>query len=364
MPVSCLGRGFTLIELLIVVGITVVLATVVVMTLNPVEILKQSRDAKRLSEIESIDGAIEFSFSQNLSLNIGAPNIIYISLPDTDPTCGGYPDLPRLDTVSWSYRCASPENYRNIDSTGWLPINFASLPTSPFTSLPVDPVNDDSRGLYYAYVTGGSWELNVQLESLKYNFGGAADVDSNDGGDTIVLYETGNNLRLSPPEASSRVSEIITSPALTCQDSLAFFSNFEAYNKWTIPGEGEVAVTGLMFWSRHTVGPVQQIAMYKEDGERISEVVSVPYVGINIWSSSTLDAPIGIDLGRTYSFGFAPDSDLSARLPQDTDSDCSSYAPSEGSVYNAVSDHELDSSIPAGSPYVDRYGFFGIKYSR
>ena len=358
-------RGFTVIELLVVIGITVILALVVITTLNPVEILGQSRDAKRLSEIESVDGAIEFALSQDLNLDIGDPNIIYLSLPDDDPACGSYTDLPPLDTVAgWSYRCSSQANFRNIDGTGWLPVNFASLPTSPFTTLPVDPVNDASRGLYYAYVTGGSWELNVQLESEKYSFSGGADMDSTDGGDTIVLYETGNDLGLLPPEASSRVSEIIASPALSCQDNLVFFSNFEGYSKWTIPGEGEVAVTGIMFWSRHTAGPVEQVAIFEEDGARISEVVLVPYVGNNIWSSSTLDVPVRINLGQTYSFGFAPVDALSARIAYDDLSDCSSYSPSEGSKYNGASDHILDTSVPGGDVDSGRYGFFGIKYSR
>jgi len=160
------------------------------------------------------------------------------------------------------------------------------------------------------------------------------------------------------------VSEIIASPALTCQDPFVLFGDFEAYSKWTIPGEGEVAATGIMFWSRHTTGPVEQVAIFEEDGARISEVVLIPPAGNNIWASSTLDVPISINLGQTYSFGFAPIDALLARIPSDELSDCPSYSPSEGSKYDATSDHILDASVPGGSAYFDRYGFFGIKYSR
>lgn len=38
-------KGFTLIELLIVIGILAVLATAVIMVLNPAELLKQARDS-------------------------------------------------------------------------------------------------------------------------------------------------------------------------------------------------------------------------------------------------------------------------------------------------------------------------------
>jgi type IV pilus assembly protein PilA len=42
--------GFTLIELLIVIGVLAILATVVVLVLNPTEMFKQARDSQRLSK--------------------------------------------------------------------------------------------------------------------------------------------------------------------------------------------------------------------------------------------------------------------------------------------------------------------------
>ena len=43
-------KGFTLVELLIVIGIVAILATIVVLVINPVELLKESRDSRRLSD--------------------------------------------------------------------------------------------------------------------------------------------------------------------------------------------------------------------------------------------------------------------------------------------------------------------------
>jgi prepilin-type N-terminal cleavage/methylation domain-containing protein len=51
-------RGFTLIELLVVIAIIAVLAIVVVLTLNPAQLLKQSRDSGRLSDMNTITSAL------------------------------------------------------------------------------------------------------------------------------------------------------------------------------------------------------------------------------------------------------------------------------------------------------------------
>jgi len=55
--------GFSLIELLVVVSIIGVLASIVTVNVNSVR--KQSRDAKRIADLSSIQGALEMYYSQN-----------------------------------------------------------------------------------------------------------------------------------------------------------------------------------------------------------------------------------------------------------------------------------------------------------
>jgi prepilin-type N-terminal cleavage/methylation domain-containing protein len=52
--------GFTLIELLIVIAIIAVLATAVVLILNPAELLRTARDTQRLSDFKKIQSALEY----------------------------------------------------------------------------------------------------------------------------------------------------------------------------------------------------------------------------------------------------------------------------------------------------------------
>ena len=51
-------RGFTLLELLIVITILAILTLVVVLFINPVEMLKKSRDVQRMSDLATLNAAI------------------------------------------------------------------------------------------------------------------------------------------------------------------------------------------------------------------------------------------------------------------------------------------------------------------
>ncbi len=193
--------GFTLLELLIVIGIVAVLATVVFVVLNPVELLREARDAERLSELATINKAISLGILENSDLYLGAPNTVYISLPDASSTCANQ-SLPSLPG-GWTYACVSTANLQKVDGSGWIPINFGSLKINPLSILPIDPINKANQGLYYTYVAG-SWELNAQMESKVYQAGGGKDIVSNDGGNTTLLYEIGSSLSLVPSEISDR----------------------------------------------------------------------------------------------------------------------------------------------------------------
>lgn len=187
-------QSFTLLELLIVIGILGILGVIVVLVLNPAALFSQARDANRISEILNINKAI--NIYQTLGGEVeGTPNTVYISIPSDSSTCAGL-DLPSLP-LGWSYQCKNQTNFRNMDSTGWIPINFTSISAgSPFSTLPVDPTNDAGKNLYYAYITGGgviqSYEILATLESEKYLNSSA----SKDNGTDPTKFEEGNDFSL------------------------------------------------------------------------------------------------------------------------------------------------------------------------
>ncbi|MFA6354426.1 MAG: prepilin-type N-terminal cleavage/methylation domain-containing protein [Candidatus Paceibacterota bacterium] len=192
-------RGFTLIELLIVIGIVAVLVTVVVLVINPANIRKEARDVVRQTDLKTLSAAIQFATIDKININTGEKNKIYLSLPDNNPNCSSYSNLPVL-SPGWSYACVSRDNLRKIDGTGWVPVDFRSLAFSLLSVLPIDPANDAVQGLYYSYAVG-SWEFETRLESTKY-----AGVATEDGGKTPLLLEIGSDLNLMPSQISDRLS--------------------------------------------------------------------------------------------------------------------------------------------------------------
>ncbi len=183
-------KAFTLLELLIVIGILAILATVTFVVLNPAELLKQTRDSKRVQDLSTLNKAVELVHISNTNLSLGSSSVVYVSLADTSSNCSNL-SLPSLPT-GWSYRCVIQANLRKVDGQGWIPINFTSSTFgSPLAILPIDPINNASSGLYYIYVTGGSWKLTGLFESEKQ-----VKFMASDGGPDNGLYETGSDLEL------------------------------------------------------------------------------------------------------------------------------------------------------------------------
>lgn len=191
-------KGFTLVELLVVLGIVAVMSTVVIIALNPVELLKQSRDSGRISDLNTIGSALS-AFSADVGQINATSSVVYVSLPSSVSDCSnlGLPALPG----GWSYACSTSANYKKADGTGWIPINFGSLSFgSPLSQMPVDPTNSSSTGLYYTFVLSGTnWELTAILESVKY--GPKMVID---GGLSSNAYESGTDLTLTPSVALER----------------------------------------------------------------------------------------------------------------------------------------------------------------
>jgi len=187
------NKSFTLVELLVVVALIAVLAIAVIISLNPAELLKQARDSRRLEDLQKLNKSLSWFESDTGGTGfMGSSSVVYVSVPDTSPTCSnlGLPLLPE----GWSYHCVTAENLQKTDGSGWIPVNFNQISFGrPISKLPIDPINQTSTGEYYTYVVGGSWELNAFTESNKYK-----NIALNDGGDSDNAIEIGSNLISAP----------------------------------------------------------------------------------------------------------------------------------------------------------------------
>src|ERR1700735_5458636 len=76
--------GFTLIELLVVIAIIAILSVVVVLTLNPAELLRQARDSNRVSDFATIKSAMGlYGADVATSTALTTAGTIWISGPTT-----------------------------------------------------------------------------------------------------------------------------------------------------------------------------------------------------------------------------------------------------------------------------------------
>lgn len=201
------SKAFTLVELLVTIAIIAILAVVVVTTINPMQLLAQSRDGNRISDMRNLNGTISFYKSDQLGssqFSLGSSSVVYVSLPDPAATtaagsnCASL-NLPVLPSP-YSYHCAGPNYYRKTNGTGWIPVNLSLTSTgAPLSSFPIDPTNASSSRLFYTYTTNGSqFEFTAAMESTKYKLGGSNDQVSGDGGLLAGVYEKGTQLGLEP----------------------------------------------------------------------------------------------------------------------------------------------------------------------
>lgn len=184
-------KGFTLIELLIVIAVLAVLSAAVVLVLNPAELLKQSRDSTRISDLAAINSALALWTADVAGGTWNATTTCSLA-GATRPFGGAACQIIALTAV---------------DGTGWVNVNLGSITGgSPLSRLPLDPLNSltacggTNTGCFYAYrssSTVGKYKIAANMESSKYG-GGSADVEgaTKDGGNIADWYEIGSDMSL------------------------------------------------------------------------------------------------------------------------------------------------------------------------
>lgn len=165
-------KGFTLIELLVVIAILSILATLVVLAINPAEAQRKSRDATRLSDMATVRKAIDLAIAEGGEL----PGTL--ATPFTGVSTGS------RDTTSTS-------SYVGMDLSKYLSV----LPIDPRQSATVATTLSDGTtqiaagGMVYSFKSNGAtYELNAYLESTAN-----VAVSQNDGGTSATTYEIGTN---------------------------------------------------------------------------------------------------------------------------------------------------------------------------
>jgi len=187
-------KGFTLVELLIVIAILAILSVAVVLVLNPAELIKQSRDSTRISDMAAINSAIALYLTDVASPGLGgASNASCASAKynctnstTTAPFNGGATTCTNANFATTT-----------VDGTGWVSVALSGVSAgAPISRLPIDPVN--SAAYMYAYGCNLlNYKLGTVMESSKYGSASTGYMrNAYDGGSANGWYEVGNSLSL------------------------------------------------------------------------------------------------------------------------------------------------------------------------
>jgi len=222
-------KGFTLIELLVVIAIIAILSVVVVLTLNPAEMLRRSRDSNRASDLSIIKTAISLYLADVSTTAMGTAGTCYMSYSGaTSPTTlyefasntvetAAVVPYPTTTSQSGCGQWFSSggaaavigSSSRSVSGvTGWIPINLSLISSgAPIGQWPADSAysagsagtGNAYAGHFYSYIstsTNNGYKLAAKMESALYSQGGTGDLESTDGGTDVDMYEQGTNLAL------------------------------------------------------------------------------------------------------------------------------------------------------------------------
>ena len=174
---SLIKKGFTLVELVIVIGVIGIIATILLVALNPAETQRKARDATRLKDVSTLQAIVEQALGDGVAgLCAGTIGTGACRMSNAVATPGQQPCSANWIGVDLcNYTRSVPADPSNI-ATGRC---TSSAGTTPATNI--------CHLYYYLDIVGTDYEINIRMEST----GNRARL-ANDGGNNFWTYEIFN----------------------------------------------------------------------------------------------------------------------------------------------------------------------------
>lgn len=177
-------KGFTLIELIIVIALIALLATTVILVINPVKIFQEARDSQRIADLGQMNSAMSLMLATSSAQPVLGPSSANCYVNKAGQNCVSRYVSAATSTVGTT---------QVVTGTGWVPVNLGATPA--ISAWPIDPKNDTTNFYSYAYDNSNTWEFTAKMESVRYS-SGTDDVTGTDGGNQSGLFEVGTNVNL------------------------------------------------------------------------------------------------------------------------------------------------------------------------
>lgn len=175
-------KGFTIIELLIVIAILGVLAVALLITINPGEAQKKTRDAERLSHLKTLQILLDQFINDGKNATgaiVGATGANSSALTANNSQACGASSWLGIDTCA--YGATVPLDPNNGVTRTFITGATATPPTTgTFTAQ------------YRARISGSDYEVNVMQESAA----NASKISSDGGNNNGQWVEIGTSLTL------------------------------------------------------------------------------------------------------------------------------------------------------------------------